>query len=175
MAVPLVYNCLNKQSLPPPISHTSPPPSALLCLVIWCWNMYLRIFNKLCICYLLMALSTAGPAPADRVTEGLREIANRQNWRQRWWRDKREKETSPKRVSVVPRGGGRTEWCHQSLCSLPPPHGGCFMSHPKTDCDAFRNTAARWLNLLARLVLVELIQLFIRQVLYPSQRARAIR
>lgn len=101
----------------PSLSHPSPPPP-LPCLVIWCWNMYLRIFNKLCICYLLMALSTAEPALSDRVTEGQREseeIANRENWRKRWWRDKRERERSPKRVSVVPRGG------QSDAISLSPP------------------------------------------------------
>lgn len=52
-----------------------PPP--LLRLVIWCWNMYLRIFNKLCICYLLMALSTAEAGPPDSVT-GRGRRANRE-------------------------------------------------------------------------------------------------
>lgn len=98
--------------------------------------MYLRIFNKLCICYLLMALSTPELALPDRVTERERARGrNKENWRKRWWRDRRGRERQDLKGFQSSLGEERAM---PSVSLLPPPCGGCSVSRLKTASDAFR-------------------------------------
>lgn len=90
-----------------------------------------------------MALSTAEPGLPYRVTEREREADSEQGKQEKEMaiEGQRERETSFKRVSAVPQGG-QSDAISLSSLSLPSlACEDCFLSHLKTDSDAFSSAA----------------------------------
>lgn len=90
-----------------------------------------------------MALSTAEPSLPYRVTEREREADREQGKQEKEMmiEGQKERETSFKRVSVVPQGGQSDAISLSSLSLFPPSCEDCSLSHLKTDSDSFSRAA----------------------------------